>query len=314
MKNLTLLRDTLLGTWTVWVDLRASGVGDYQVRAYTVVHFQVDPMQHYACQREDCQAVDGKVCQTIAQPDNIEHPWHEKCTDMRTETSAWSDMVMYLQTGFEFHAGAPFWMSQNATTGVSHWMGPYNIIWAEESNKNDSTTTTAATNDTTTYVSRYVQTYMTPFLSQRPSDETLLAGDEFQAALGPPAVHTTLERQVGWNWDWTSNRDDPYAEYKNNCQAGNLSVALPQYRLSFNNEPGENDNLLSEDSVNIQVDHAFLLAPGSKNRAYGLMPWMARLINRQHYGFSLEGPYCWGSDPQRAYVLIVIPGKKDARQ
>lgn len=313
MKNLTQLRDALLGTWTVWTDLRAS-VGDYRVRAYTVVRFDVDPMQHYSCQRAHCRETQGKLCQKVAhqQQQQPNPSWQEECTDISSQVSSWSDMVVYVQTGFAFHAGAPFWMSHNATTGATHWMGPYNIVWAVEEEENDDDekdhpTATAAnsttTTTTTTYVSRYVQTYMTPYLSQRPPDETLLAGDEFQAALGPAAVRATLDRQVAWNW--TTGRPDPYASFRGTCQAGNLTPTLPQYRLTFATSSASNGSDGGDDDttgVNVQVDYALLVAPGAGNRASSIMPWMARQINRQQYGFSLQGPYCWGNDPNRAYV------------
>eukprot|EP00977_Amphora_coffeiformis_P020568 scaffold8374_cov175-Amphora_coffeaeformis.AAC.7 len=271
------LLDGLLGTWTVWTDLHT---GSYRVKAYFVVHFDVDPMRHYGCRLEDCSAIEGRICRM--------EPYHgEKyqavCHSMMDATSSWSDVTMFLKIGFAFHAGAPFWISRQVTTG-DDWMGPYNLVWA------------AATHDTdNTFVSRYVKTLLTQYLRQRPPHETLYAQDEFLATLGPDAVRNTLAQQVNWNWNRTTNQD-PYQRFHSTCTAGNVTPALPQFRIQPLAVPDDT-------SLDIQVDYALLLAPGA--RAYNVMPWIARQVNKQYLGFTIKGPYCWGSDPKRAYVQVM---------
>ena len=61
------------------------------------------------------------------------------------------------------------------------------------------------------------------------------------------------------------------------------------------------------------LDYQLLMAPKMHNRAYSLMPWIQTEINRQKFGFSLEGPYCYRDDPKGAYVTIIFLPFCDAR-
>jgi hypothetical protein len=299
-KNATHL-EALLGTWTVWTDLKAS-IGNYHINAYMVVHLVADPAQHWSCHKVGCSELHNNICQwhsssnhndnaidsaasTIVTQDGPRpNVWTPSCGKMTDTVSTWSDTVAFIQAGFHFQAGAPFYTSHNWTTGTE-WSGPYHVVWAHEDDPMHPTVDR--------YYSRYVQTAATPLLSRRPSDESLWGSTEFQASLGPAAVQTTLARQAHWNWTAPHGnaRPDPFEPYRNTCAAGNLAPTLPMYRVEFDN-----------DRLRVQVDASLLLAPSIQSKAYKLMPWMAKQINSHVHGFAVRGPYCWQDDSKRGYV------------
>jgi hypothetical protein len=53
------------------------------------------------------------------------------CGKMTDTVSTWSNTVAFIQAGFHFQAGAPFYTSHNWTTGTE-WIGPYHVVWSHE--------------------------------------------------------------------------------------------------------------------------------------------------------------------------------------
>lgn len=325
MKNLTLL-SSLLGTWSTWTHLstRIPGLGRYEVMAYFVVHFVPDPTRQNACPEDDdnnnnnnCREWDNMYCQNTHEERKHSQP---KCFNMTDTThtavvSDYSDVMAYYQIGISMSAGFPFNLDQEHRDTGASWIGPYSIILAQKpphttttSSRNDDTKSDTDTDDDdndTTYAIRYVRTSSTPHLQRYPVNQTLFPFEGFLQSFGPDAVTATLQQQAT-----LQHGQDPFVQQHGTCQHGNITPILPLYQFTKKKKitrvarVNDNDNDENDDDWDVQVDYRSLISPSTENLAYKWMPWIQKQVNkRTELGFTVDGPYCYFDDPNRAYVL-----------
>ncbi|KAL7574446.1 hypothetical protein ACA910_015817 [Epithemia clementina (nom. ined.)] len=350
-KNSTRLA-SLMGTWTTWADTKAS-IGNYHVMAYFVVHLMPDPMADYSCQLPDCVERDNRICQRqgVSQPgENLGKKKETlQCQNVQDVVSDWSDVAAFYYIGFHVHAGIPFRVEKVMDTGG--WIGPYNLVMAQDlDNSNGNSKTTAKfqmvessqfkrrqqkDEDVTTdisrasqvvdrYRARYVETLSTPSLSRHiPLNNSLVM--DWDSVMGSTAVDTTRHRQATLH-----HGDNAYERYQGSCDSGNLQPILPLYSFEFrqndhahsqqHDEPhlasnGKNDNSNQEDIV-VEVDYQLLITPRTHNTAYKYMPWIQKEIRREKdlLGFTVDGPFCYGDDPNRAYTISISMNSEESKK
>jgi hypothetical protein len=202
--------------------------------------------------------------------------------------------------------------------------------------KATTTTTTAATTENTfgsssvakKYLQKFVSRYViTPSSSQLqyPPEATVLQPETFDRIVGMTAINQTIHVQQSLR-----PREDPYALYRETCVKGDIPAGiLPRIQLGMLTTTttitdDDDDDIprmaISHDLLSLpsstfrnvssssttteiamlRVDFSLLSLPDPKSKLYNLWPTL-----QQHLGatFPLEGPYCYGNDPKRAYAM-----------
>jgi hypothetical protein len=267
--------------------------------AYFVVHFVPDPTRQNACPDDmdsmnnndnNCREWDNMYCQNTHEERKHSQPKCFNMTDTRT-VSDYSDVMAYYQIGISMSAGFPFnFDHEHRDTGES-WIGPYSIILAKKPQH------TSDTDDT--YAIRYVRTSSTPHLQRYPVNQTLFPFEGFLQSFGPDAVTATLQQQAT-----LQHGQDPFVQQHGTCQHGNITPILPLYQFTKKKKTMARVDDNDDDDWDVQVDYRSLISPSTENLAYKWMPWIQKQVNkRTELGFTVDGPYCYFDDPNRAYVL-----------
>jgi len=100
----------------------------------------------------------------------------------------------------------------------------------------------------------------------------------------------------------SSNNDDPYARYSKTCAHGDLRPILPKLEIERTTHIAtENGIPPPKTTYSLKVDYPMLSLPEKRiDDLYKLWPTI-----KSHLGpkFPLQGPYCYGKDPNRAYAI-----------
>jgi hypothetical protein len=315
VKNLTLLSSAILGTWSTWTHLSAHipGLGRYEVMAYFVVHFVPDPTRPTACSDNDimhdgdvkCREWDNRYCQVTHEELKHAQPRCFNMTDPHI-ISSWSDVSAYYNIGIQMSAGFPFHFD-NEQRDTGGWIGPYSIVLAEQKKppSNSKVDETDVTADDDTFAIRYVRTPSTSHLQRYPENQTLFPFAGYLQSFGPQAVTATLAQQAT-----LQHGQDPFVRQRATCQNGNITPILPLYQFSKrkktktkSNRDDNDDDDGGDDDWAVQVDYRALISPSTENLSYKWMPWIQNQVNKRGLGFTVDGPYCYFDDPNRAYVF-----------
>jgi len=281
---------SLLGTWTGTTHLKTD-IGSYELMAYFVIHLMPDPMRGYTCSLDDCKEVENKACVLNAHGDG-------ECKDIADTLLDWSDVSAFLYFGAKIDVGFPFNKHRAEDTGG--WVGPMNIVMAQDNSfmlDASGTGTDIADSQAVVdrYISRYVQTPSTEFI-QMPKNCTLLREEDFRKIAGDEAVKQTAEAQ----YDPNSNNDpdeDPYEQYLNTCENGDVKPLLPLFQFDFIKADEESD----EEAIEVKLNYKLMTMPRKKDYMYDIYPKIMNRVNKANLGFHISGPYCYGDDPKRGY-------------
>lgn len=224
-------------------------------------------------------------------------------------------VTAFFQFGFQLRTGIAFKTYTNMNT--SDWLGPYNLVMApmgendEEDVDADFSTTMASTvhKHLQKYVSRYVTTPSSSQI-QYPPDATILSPETFDRMAGMTAINETIHMQQSLH-----PRQDPYAAYHETCVKGDIPAGiLPQIQLGMmttttitddDNSDGTTPSTIITDTQKtelsmLRVDFSMLSLPDPKSKLYNLWPSLKKHLGSE---FPLQGPYCYGNDPKRAYAI-----------
>ena len=285
-KNATRLA-SLMGTWTTSADVMGS-FGNYQVVAYFVVHFMPDPMAQYSCQLMNCKEQDNDICQRksknynnqneIDNNNNNKRMEDLECHQMQDIVSDWSDVAAFYYIGFYFHAGIPFRLEKMMDTGG--WIGPYNLVFAQDFDNTTTTTTTMSTNTkivptasqeeevreqaqqdeeedaasfesssssaaattttTTTLVDRYRIRYVETFSTPALTFHKPINNTLFID--WDTVMGTTAVNTTRYRQSTLHHGDNAYIDYQDSCDHGNLQPILPLYGFEFFRRRTNNNN------------------------------------------------------------------------
>lgn len=282
VKNTTRL-SSLMGTWSGQTYLKAR-VGPYSLKAYFIVHLMPDPMRTYSCQLENCSELDNNMC--VERDDHLHV--NQTCISMQDEIVEWSDVSAFFYFGARVDAGVPFNVHKEQTTGG--WIGPLNMILAQQSTPPEGTTDS--------YVVRYAETPSTRFLHMPAPNCTLFSAEDFERNLGRSAVRETVKQQVDWN---SSDRtSDPYQEYLKTCEHGDVQPILPLLQFDF-----VQDEKTGKENVDVTLLYKIMTFPHKDAIMYKVFPFLQRRFNARSKTNELHisGPYCYGNDPKRGYTF-----------
>jgi hypothetical protein len=261
---------------------------------------------------KNCREWDNMYCQVTHEELKHAQPRCFNMSDPRI-VSSWSDVSAYYSIGISMSAGFPFnFENEHRDTGSDAWIGPYSIVLAqkEEEEEDDDNV------DHNTFAIRYVRTPSTPHLQRYPTNQTLFPYDGYLQSFGPQAVAATIQQQA-----MLRHGDDPFVLQHATCQNGNITPILPLYQFSSSNKKkrrntkmkyhsneygGGGDDDKDDDNHDhdwdVQVDYRALISPSTENLSYKWMPWIQKQVNKRALGFTVDGPYCYFDDPNRAYV------------
>ncbi|KAG7370835.1 hypothetical protein IV203_019405 [Nitzschia inconspicua] len=317
MKNESLIASGLYGTWTFSTQTMTD-IGYYKGRAYVIMHLMPDPMQFRSCQLPDCPEESNHLCQRSMASLSSQLQGKEECVDTEGSIVEWSDVTAFFQFGFQLRTGIAY--KTYTLMNTSDWLGPYNLVMAPLSRKeeyrheeNDAMEASIITSDTTEpsparkvlhkFVSRYVSTPASSQI-QFPPDATILQPEIFDRMAGVTAINETIHMQQS-----LKPRQDPYADYRETCVKGDIPAGiLPRIQLGMLTTTTTDDSpVIASDFTNIQtdiamlrVDFSMLSVPDPKSKLYKLWPSLKKHLGSE---FPLQGPYCYGNDPRRAYAI-----------
>jgi hypothetical protein len=202
--------------------------------------------------------------------------------------------MAFLYFGARVDAGIPF--NVHLEHNTSGWIGPFNLILAQDNNTTNTSATTMSLQPDK-YVARYVKTPSTPFLQMHPGC-TLFRQEDFERQMCATAVNETVHAQT-----LVGRGEDPYAPYFGNCSHGNVKPILPLYEFVFVPHVDKKTNKVV-DQLQIKLDYKIMTMPHPKDIAYKLMPRLQSLFNNRKNGeFHISGPYCYGDDPHRGWTF-----------
>jgi hypothetical protein len=231
-------------------------------------------------------------------------------------------VTAFFQFGFQLRTGIAF--KTYTMVNTSDWLGPYNLVMAPMSKKefgdefvnqtNTSNSTDVANGSTVRkhlqkFVSRYVTTPASSQI-QFPPDATIFQPETFDRMAGMTAINQTIHMQQALH-----SQQDPYAAFRETCVKGDIPAAiLPRIELGMmtiddDDTPRAKHHLLSVEDEStttkteiamLRVDFSILSLPDPKSKLYKLWPSLKKHLGSQ---FPLEGPYCYGNDPRRAYAI-----------
>ena len=112
---------------------------------------------------------------------------------------------------------------------------------------------------------------------------TFFGEHDFENILGPTAVKNTIDRQsLLSNSTYSFSADtDPYQEYYNTCDNGDIKPMLPFLDFVFlSNDKGE-------ESLQVKLHHKLLVTPKKGTVIYHSMSLLTKFL-------PVSGPYCYG--------------------
>ena len=159
---------------------------------------------------------------------------------------------MFFEVGFAL--GAPFHINEVRSTGG--WIGPLNIILAQNFTEGNSSDVNGADIVVDRYETRYVQTPMSPLIMMSPNMTLPLAREDFSTYFGVKAINNTAQLQA-------SGKADPYEPFLNTCDNGNASPLLPLYEFEFVRDPKTGN-----ETINVKLEYKLLTIPDENARAW----------------------------------------------
>jgi hypothetical protein len=175
------------------------------------------------------------------------------------------------------------------------------------------------------FVSRYVTTSASSDQLHCPADATIIQPETFDRLAGMTAINETIQTQQA-----LQPRQDPFASYRSTCVKGDIPAGiLPRIQLgllttfaddddtdgvddkhttttSTTNEKSTTTKTTSSTTTSkteismLRVDFSMLSLPDPKSNLYSLWPSLKKHLGTK---FPIEGPYCYGNDPKRAYTI-----------
>jgi hypothetical protein len=233
--------------------------------------------------------------------------------------------VAFLQFGFQLRTGIAF--KSYTFMNTSDWLGPYNIIMAPTPPSNKSEEDQEAVDPDPSpkmkeqslqkFVSRYVTTPASTNQLHYPSDATIIQQETFDRMVGLMAINETIHLQRS-----LQPGQDPFGSYHSTCVKGDIPAGiLPQIQLGLltttttdggedadnggSNGQTTNTKTLTRTTTKTEismfrVDFSMLSLPEPKSKLYNLWPTLKKHLGSE---FPIEGPYCYGNDPKRAYAI-----------
>ena len=83
-----------------------------------------------------------------------------------------------------------------------------------------------------------------------------------------------------------SDTDDPYAQYLNTCNNGDVKPMLPLFEFDFVKADS------GEEEVEVNMAYKFMTMPRKKDFMYDMYPTVQKRFNKAGMGFHISGPYC----------------------
>lgn len=279
-KNETRLA-SLVGPWTVQSNI-ITRITHYQLEGHFIVYLVCDTqLRGNMCNLgTSCPEINNEVCL-------LNNESHAECHSMQDTIVDWSDMAVFFYLGTKIDAGSPFNVHSEESTGG--WVGPYNVILA----KNHSMIgeiTDEGDKIVDSYTMKYVVSPNTPYLKM-PDECNLLQYSDFYNYLGPGSVNNTVQEQVDYEFDESY---DPYEEYYETCENGDVKPILPMIQFNFLKEQSKDPRY--NETVQVKVNYKILTFP--TNPVFGdLVPIF------KSRGAPISGPYCWEGNKNRAYSV-----------
>lgn len=294
MKNISRLA-SMLGSWTAETNLRYPYHGGFEffdVRAWLVVHLTINPMRDLGCQQADCPEDQNRLCLHRPVEQQIEL---ELCVNTNETEVEWSDLTAFFSFGFDLVAGPTNFVGQETSGG---WIGPFHVVLAQEQ-QDDNDSLSTKKNATERFVTRYVSTPSTKFLTPN-RNASIYTFQDFANYAGIAAVQTTIQNQLHLLHNNNDNMD-PYTRFWNTCENGTVTPMLPMLSFDFGLSNGVVDTM----NVNLQYHMLTMPIPGSD--AYSVMPMVQQAFDSHDNtnssssssppsALQITGPYCFRND------------------
>lgn len=274
---------SLMGTWTGLTNIQTD-VGKYSLKADYILHIVCDSMRVNSCSLSGCDEMDNEICvkPLIKTASNS-----ATCQDMGSTKSDWSDVSAFLFANVKVESKN----GVNVEDTIGDWVGPYNLVLAQ--NKSAIVADPSPGDIIDQYTAKYVETPSTPYLSI--SDKCTFFGEkDFETILGTTSVRNTIVRQSQLsNSTFSFSADtDPYLEYYETCENGDLKPMLPFIDFVFLKGAD------GKEKLHVKLHHKLLVTPHPGTVAYHSMSLLTKIL-------PISGPYCYNDDPKGGYTFDI---------